>query len=122
VTSARLSISADLALEIDGQPATLRGQGQTLRLTIEKPRTLKHFFEISLPEVNVLGKTRFRPKDFPRLLTGQGLTLEIADTQGPLLLMGKGAEGKRYTLPIIGRVEDVALVSLRAAARLAWNY
>jgi hypothetical protein len=117
-----LSISADLALEIDGETATLEGDGQTLRLTIERSRTLRHFFEVSLPSADVAGRKRFRPKDFPRALTKQGLTLEVADAHGLLLRIGKEAEGKRYALPIIGNVEDVDLVSLRAAARLAWNY
>lgn len=122
MTKAQLSIRADLALELAGEPVTLKGDGQTLRLTIKKSRTLRHFFELSLPSAGVVGGARLKPKDFPRLLTEQGLTLEIADAHGLLLCMGKEAEGKRYRLPVIGSVEDVALASLRAAARLAWNY
>ena len=117
-----LLVDANLNIEIDGQPATLTGSGQLLRLTVSRTRILASFLAISMPNVAILGKTGFAPKDFPSLLTHQGLTLEIVDDKGPLLVLGEAVKGRSYLIPGIGVIRDVALANVQAAARLAFNF
>lgn len=78
--------------------------------------------QVSLPDLPMFGPTKAEPKDFPSLLARHGLTLEIADNKGPLLILGADANGKSYAIPGLGTVNDVALAGLQAAARLALNY
>ena len=89
---------------------------------------LRKFLDIALPNVSVVGITpdanaSSQPSFslIPMLLTQVGLTLEIADQKGPLIILGKAAQGKRYTLPGIGTLEYVKLASAGAVFRLVFN-
>ena len=113
-----LAIEADLKLEVDGHPATLTGSGQTLRLTLSTPRTLRALRTVSLPNITTMDGRAPSFHDVPKILATQGLTLEVADTKGLLLILGRGAEGKSLSLPGFGRLEHLSLGSRRAALRL----
>ncbi len=113
-----LSIEANLDLVIDGQAATLTGSGKVLRLTLDSTKTLRALRSVSLPVLPGRAPTL---KDLPGVLAEQGLTLELADAQGLLLTLGKGAGGSGCTVPGWGRLEHVALAGKRAALRLALN-
>ena len=106
---------------IDGAPAKLTGAGQTLRLELTETRTLRRFLHVSLPKFPIFGERAPTPTQVPGLLASQGLTLEVADTSGLLLILGEGAKGNSYTLPGIGRLEHVALARPGAALRLILN-
>lgn len=113
-----LRIEADLDLVIDDRPATLTGSGKTLRLTLSTARTLRSLRTISLPNVGAAGARAPTFTDIPGILAAQGLTLEVADQKGLLLILGAGAEGKSFTVPGFGRLEHLALGSPGAALRL----
>ncbi|MEM6428437.1 MAG: hypothetical protein AAF708_04290 [Deinococcota bacterium] len=123
-----LRIQAEIELEVDGQRAWVEGSSDTLRLKLAKPHMLRKFFDIALPNVSVFGimpdiNASAQPSFslIPMLLTQVGLTLEIADQKGPLIILGKAAQGKRYTLPGIGTLENVKLASAGAVFRLVFN-
>lgn len=99
----------------------MRGSGTTLRLTLEHPHMLRKFFAIALPHLNQDDKGKADYSLIPRLLAQEGLTLEIADSRGPLLLLGAGAAGKSYSLPGVGRLEHIRLAGPGALLRLALN-
>lgn len=113
-----LRIEADLDLEIDGRPAQLTGSGRLLRLTLSSPRTLRSLRQVSLPNLGTAGDRAPSFKDLPGILAGQGLTLEVADPKGLLLILGAGAEGRSFTVPGLGRIEHLALANPGAALRL----
>lgn len=119
-----LNVEADLNISIDGQSATLTGSGDTLRLELDKPYMLRKFFQIELPNVSIFSSQTSGKPSFsliPIYLAEVGLTLEIADKKGPLILLGKAAAGKSYTIPGIGKLENVTLASKSAIFRLAFN-
>jgi len=113
-----LHIEADLELSIAGRGATLTGAGQVLRLTFSDLRSLRDLRSVSLPRLSLGGEApTFR--DMPGVLARQGLTLEVADREGVLLILGTGAAGRSFSLPGFGRLEHMALANKRAALRLA---
>ncbi len=114
-----LRIDADLELFIDNERATLTGSGQVLRLTLSNLRSLQDLRLVSLPSLGVVGSQAPTFRDLPGLLTRQGLTLEVADRQGPLLILGTGAAGRSFSLPGLGKIEHLMLANKRAAFRLA---
>lgn len=121
-----LSVHADLRIEIDGRTAQLRGSGRSLRLELETPVLLRDFFRAELPDLHALfgigapgGENAARR--LPAALAASGLTLEIHDRRGLLLTLGEGAQGQGFTLPLVGRLEHVALAGPGAALRLALN-
>lgn len=114
-----MRVDADLTLFVDGRRATVRGSGMNLRLTLEQPHMLRKFFAIALPHFGQSGKTDYSL--IPRLLAREGLTLEIADSRGLLMLLGAEAAGKSYTLPGLGKLEHVKLAGPGALLRLALN-
>ena len=116
-----LAVEANLTITIDGQGARLSGSGRQLTLTVDKPTMLRDMLKVSLPNVRSVGDKVRTYSDVPHLLKEAGLTLTIEDSKGPLLILGEGAEGKSYTLPLIGKLEDVALASRGAALRLVFN-
>ena len=112
-----LAIEADLDLDIDGQAAKLTGTGQRLVLELSTARTLRGMLDISLPHIAQVGDPR---RNAATLLTQGGLTLEIRDGRGPLLVLGKQAAGERLTLPGVGTFEDAKMASKTALLRLAF--
>lgn len=113
-----LFVEADLELVIDGQPATLKGSGSVLRLTLSTPRTLRALRQVSLPNITTMDGRAPTFSDAPGVLAAQGLTLEVADQKGLLLILGRGAEGKSLSLPGFGKLEHLTLGSKRAMLRL----
>lgn len=111
-------VIADLDLEIDGQRAKFTGTGRHMRLQVEEARTLRKFLQVSLPNLRRAGAS-IAPTEVPAMLAKEGLTVEVADSSGPLFILGEGAGGRGYTVPGFGRVDSVALASKRAAFRLA---
>ena len=111
-------VEADINLEIDGQRAKFTGTGRHMRLEVEEASTLRKMSQVALPNLQRAG-TSFSTNDVPAMLAAEGLTLEIVDRSGPLLILGEGAHGKGYSVPGIGRVNDVTLANKRAALRLA---
>jgi len=116
-----LVVEADLKLSIDGQSAHLSGSDQTFTLTLENPNMLRKMLQVPLPNLGTAGGKERNLSTMPKLLERLGLTLNIADDQGTLLILGVGAAGKSYKLPFVGRLESVALASKRAALRLVFN-
>lgn len=116
-----LSVEADLELFINAQRATLTGSGQVLRLTLESARMLRQLREVSLPIPAVLGTRAPTLNTLPTLLEREGLTLEIADARGLLVTLGRGAHGKRVSVPGFGTLHHTALAGGRAALRLAFE-
>lgn len=116
-----LAVTADLQITIDGQSARLSGSGRQLTLWVETPGILRDMLKISLPNVRSVGDTVRAYSDVPQLLKQAGLTLTVEDDKGALLVLGEGAEGKTYTLPVVGKLEDVSLASKRAALRLVFS-
>lgn len=116
-----LSVQADLSLSIDGQSAHLSGSGRTLTLTLENPTMLRKMLQVPLPKLAKAGGKERKLTSIPKLLERMGLTLNIADDKGTLLILGEAAAGKSYTLPFVGKLENVALASKRAALRLVFN-
>jgi len=116
-----LRIEADLELSISDQKATLTGSGQVLRLTLSSLRSLQDLRSLSLPNLGVLGGRAPTFKNLPGLLAQQGLTLEVADRRGLLLILGTGAAGRSFSLPGLGKIEHLTLANKRAAFRLALN-
>ena len=116
-----LHIEADLELLIDDRRATLTGSGQVLRLTLGNLRSLRDLRGVSLPNLGVLDGAAPTFKDLPGILAQQGLTLEVADRKGLLLILGTGAAGRSFSLPGLGKIEHLTLASKRAALRLALN-
>ncbi len=115
-----LHIEADLELSIAGRGATLTGAGQVLRLTFSDLRSLRDLRSVSLPHLSLGGEApTFR--DMPGVLARQGLTLEVADSKGLLLILGMGAAGGSFSLPGLGKIEHLKLASKSAALRLALN-
>lgn len=113
-----LRIEAELDLVIDDRPATLTGSGTVLRLTLSSARTLRSLRQVSLPNLGGAGTRAPTFKEIPGLLAAQGLTLEVADDRGLLLVLGAGAEGKSFSVPGFGRIGHLALGSPGAALRL----
>lgn len=113
-----LRIEADLRLVIDDRPATLTGSGTVLRLTLSSARILRSLRQVSLPNIGTAGARAPTFKEMPGLLAAQGLTIEVADDKGLLLILGAGAAGKSFTVPGFGRLEHLALGSPGAALRL----
>ena len=111
-------IEADIDLEIDGQPAKFTGSGRHLRLEVNKASTLHKLTRVALPDLGRAGSP-LSMNEMPTLLSAEGLTLEVADRYGPLLILGDEARGKGYNVPGSGRVRDVKLAKKRAAVRLA---
>lgn len=120
-----LRVEADLSLEIDGRRARLRNAGELLILELETAALLRDLLRVERPDLHALfGIGRAgggSPRRLPALLAGQGLTVEVHDRRGPLLILGAGAAGREVSLPLLGRVEHVALASAGAALRLALN-
>jgi len=119
-----LKVEADIDMLIDGQPAKVTGSGDTLRLELDKPYMLRKFFQIELPNVSIFSTQTTGKPSFsliPIYLAEVGLTLEIADKKGALILLGKAAAGKSYTIPGVGKLENVTLASKSAILRLAFN-
>ena len=123
-----LNVEADLDIRIDGQSAKLTGSGDTLRLELDKPYMLRKFFQVELPNVAIFSnqlntETSGKPSFslIPRYLAEVGLTLEIADKKGALILLGKAAAGKSYQIPGVGKLENVTLANKTAIFRLAFN-
>lgn len=114
-----LVVTADLHITVDGKQAHLEGDGQDLGLRLESPAMLRDLLAISLPNAQSLGTKVRSFSSVPKLLKGAGLTHTISDSKGDILILGKGAEGKRYTLPFVGKLENVVLANKRAALRLA---
>ena len=111
-------VFADLDLEIDGQPAKFTGKGRHMRLEVQDAGTLRK----NLPSFSArlsAGGTAYSVTDVPSLLADEGLTLKVVDKRGPLLTLGEEAHGRGYSVPGIGRVNDVTLANKRAAFRLA---
>ncbi len=107
-----------MGLVIDGQPATLAGSGSVLRLTLSTPRTLRALRQVSLPNITTMNGRAPNFTDVPGVLASQGLTLEVADQKGLLLILGRGAEGKSLSLPGFGKLEHLKLGSRSAMLRL----
>lgn len=119
-----LNVEADIDILIDGQPAKVTGSGDKLRLELDKPYMLRKFFQVELPNVSIFSTQTSGKPSFsliPLYLAEVGLTLEIADKKGALILLGKEAAGKSYTIPGIGKLENVTLASKSAIFRLAFN-
>jgi hypothetical protein len=116
-----LLVHADLDLVIDGLPAKLTGSGRVLRLELSEARILRSLLRVSLPRFPIFGSRAPTPAQLPGLLAAQGLTLEITDPSGPLLVLGEGAKDKIYRLPGVGRLEYVALARPGAALRLLFG-
>lgn len=116
-----LSVEADLELLVDGQRATLMGSGKVLRLTLASARMLRQLREVSLPLSSVFGTRAPTLGTLPGLLEREGLTLEIADARGLLLTLGRGARGKRVSVPGFGTLHHTALAGGRAVLRLAFG-
>lgn len=116
-----LAVEADLAITIDGQDARLSGSGRTLTLQVATPVMLRNMLQVSLPEPGEAGGRKHRLSRLPKLLERLGITLVVADKQGPLLIVGADAAGKSYQLPFVGTLEGVALASKRAALRLVFS-
>lgn len=77
-----MRIDADLDITIDGRAARLHGSGRVLRLEVEEAAVLRQ-----------LAASMARPKrDIGALLASQGLTVEVADRKGLLLIVGAGAK------------------------------
>ena len=89
-----------------------------MRLEVQNAGTLRKISQVSLPNFQRAGTT-YSATDVPSLLADEGLTLEVADRRGPLLVLGEEARGKGYSVPGVGRVNDVTLANKRAALRLA---
>lgn len=115
-----LAVTADLRLRVDGQNAFLKGSGRQLTLHLDSPAILRSMLRVSLPNVQNAGDKLRSFSSIPALLTQAGLTLTIEDDKGPLLILGEDAAGNSYTLPIVGKLEDVKLASKRAALRLVF--
>ncbi len=113
-----LSVEANLELEIDGQPATFMGSGSVMRLTLSTPRLLRAMRQVSLPNITTMDGRAPSFRDAPGVLAAQGLTLEIADQKGLLLILGRGAEGNSLSLPGFGKLEHLKLGSKSAMLRL----
>ncbi len=111
-------VEADITLEIDGQPAKFTGTGRHMRLEVSEASVLRGLLRVPLPNFKRAG-ANVSVNDVPTLLAQEGLTLEVADKRGPLVILGEEAAGRGYTVPGIGRVDDVALANKRAAFRLA---
>ncbi len=116
-----LRIEADLELTLAGRKATLTGAGQVLRLTLSDLRSLRDLRSVSLPNLGTLGDEAPTFRDMPGVLARQGLTLEVADSKGLLLILGMGAAGGSFSLPGLGKIEHLKLASKSAALRLALN-
>lgn len=116
-----LRIEADLELHLDNRKVTLTGSGQLLRLTFDDLRSLRDLRSVSLPNLGVLGSQAPAFKDLPGFLARQGLTLEVADRKGLLLILGMGAAGNSFSLPGLGEIGHLKLANKRAAFRLALN-
>lgn len=116
-----LRVHADLSLTIDGQNARLSGTGRQLTLELQDARTLKQLLNVALPQLPFGSKAKpTHPlKALPSLLAGQGITLNIRDRRGALLILGHDAQGKRLTLPFVGSFEDSQLASRGALLRMA---
>ena len=116
-----LAVEADLNLDIDGQPARLTGSGRHLTLHLSSPVILRDLLKVSLPNVKRASDKLKTFSGVPQLLKNAGLTVTVEDDKGDLLVLGEGAEGNSYTLPILGKVEDVKLANARAAVRLVFD-
>jgi hypothetical protein len=76
-----LRIDASLDISVDGQPARLRGSGRVLRFEVEETGLLRRLAAgVQQPSV-----------DIGEVLAAQGLTVEVADRKGTLLVIGANA-------------------------------
>ena len=116
-----LAVEADLNIDIDGANAHLSGSGRQLTLHLDSSAILRDLLKISLPNVKGASDKLRTFSGVPQLLKNAGLTLTVEDDKGDLLILGEGAEGNSYSLPIIGKLEDVKLANARAAVRLVFD-
>lgn len=111
-----LAGAADLHLEIDGRTARLSGSGQRLILDVASAATVRDFLRISLPD---LGDGQVSARDVPKALVALGLTLDIRDPRGSLLVIGAEAADASIRVPVMGRLRHVRIAGRRALLRLA---
>jgi hypothetical protein len=76
----QLSVDALLDVEIDGQPASIRGEGQHLWFVLDRQETFQHLFDGHLSYASALADQ----------LSRMGLTLTVIEDQQPLIRMGRG--------------------------------
>lgn len=101
-----MRLEADLAITIDGRPASLRGSGRRLRFEVDEAAVLRRLVaDFGRPSTDV-----------GALLARRGLTLEVADRKGLLLVIG--AEAKAGALSRFTGSRYIQPASYRAVIRL----
>ena len=96
MTIQRISVHAQIDVEIDGQPAQLSGQGADLLLLLKSEEALVRLVDGGPAAGHVA-----------RVLADLGLALTVADERRPLLTIGHGASsrlsrlltGSRHVVP-----------------------
>lgn len=114
----RVEVTADLRLDLDGQPVTLRGDGSELTLQVSDPATaLDQVTGALLPRTD--GKDLRSLRQLGRAadaLHGAGLRLTVRGPQGPLIVLGGRFRAWSQILTGSGHV---ALGRVRALAPVA---
>lgn len=109
----RLTIEADLRLQVDGVEAQIRGQGQQIDVIVDHPVRLL----ASAASLGRMAGVHLR-RGVPRQLAEVGLTLAVSGRSGELLRVGADAGRLRV------RVGDRLLLRAFAAVAgtaLAWS-
>ncbi len=115
-----LNVQADLSLSVDGQTATIRGTGRRVRMEMPDTSMLRQIRKTDIPGLETFGNMPSLT-DIPKILAGQGLTLDIADHRGVLLTLGAEASERGLWLPFVGRIEHFSLGGVRAFVRLVFH-
>ncbi|MDZ7704055.1 MAG: hypothetical protein U5L04_06175 [Trueperaceae bacterium] len=115
-----LNVRAELSLSVDGQTATIRGAGRRVRMEMSDTSMLRQIRKTDIPGLEKFGN--MPPlTDIPKILAGEGLTLDIADHRGVLLTLGAEADERGWWIPFVGRIEHFSLGGIRAFVRLIFH-
>jgi hypothetical protein len=121
-TSGPLSLSGDLAIEVDGSPVRVHGEGAHLRVVADDVRT----FIARAREAGV-GRSGALPgrRDLGRLaveLANRGVTASLDSRSGPVLTVGAGVDSTAGVLLFgtrLARPDSAQVLTATDQGRLA---
>jgi hypothetical protein len=111
-----LRVHGRVTLEVDGEPVHLDADGSAWTATVRRFRTLRGMLAALPPLPPPIAGTD--PLAIPATLNDQGIDLEIRDGRGPLLRLGRGANGRRLRIPFLIDVPHARIAGPLALLRL----
>lgn len=111
-----LRVHGRITLDLDGQPIQVVAEGDAWTATVQRARVLRQMLS-KLPPLPP-PFSRSDPLSLPTTLAQQGLSLEVRDGRGPLLHLGRAANGRNVRIPFVIDVPNARLANPWALVRL----